>query len=169
METVPQQEIERKWILKCLPSNIIFNEVITIQQYYVKIDGKPCRIRYSSYHNDPDPENVKTEVIHKENVGYGSNIEHHYNITREEADSIIDALPIEDRIYVHKVRYVKNYDGYKVEIDNFYGVTLIMMEVEVPHIDFPIVFDELIEKEILMEVTGNKNFNNYNLTANVFR
>lgn len=166
MENKQEQEIERKWLLKRIPL-VDFDQVIHIQQYYVTIDGKPCRIRYSS--NPDETEKVTTEVIHKENIGYGHNIEHHYSITREEADKIIDAIPIGDRIYVHKIRRVKYFDGYKIEVDEFYGVTLIMMEVEVPYIEFPIVFNELVQKEILMEVTGNENFNNFNFASNVFQ
>lgn len=156
MKSRQEIEIERKWLLKNKP-NLEWDNVISISQCYVMIDGKPCRIRYSTTKDEKS-----IEVIHKEKTGYGTSIEHHYDITHEKAEEITSSAGNDIKV-VLKIRYVKNYDGYKIEIDDHQIIKLVTMEVEVPYIDFPLEFDEEIKKEIILETTGNAAFDNSNL------
>ena len=165
-------ENERKWIMKSLP-NLQWEDKIYIDQYYIMYDGKPHRVRFnyelniwfrtSSGKNERKLRSV--EFLHKEKIGKGQNIEHHINISYDEAKQLIKTAS--KRIV--KVRYIYQ-EEHKFEIDVFLHsiyprVGLTMMEVEIENIEQEIVFPFKIEELIKEEVTGLTNFDNYSLAT----
>jgi CYTH domain-containing protein len=64
-----------------------------------------------------------------------------------------------------KKRYVHECNGLKFEIDSIDGIELVMLEVELEHIDQPITFPDEIAKQIVGEVTGIKGFSNFALAT----
>lgn len=150
-------EKERKWLLKRLPRDITPDEEISIIQYYK--DGKRYRrevMRGGGVHG----RTIYTRIIKTKaalGVNYETNIEeigftefneHRHNDTNKE---------------ISKTRYVYEFKQGKIEIDEFDNLTLIIMEVENVDMEDIINFPLAIEREILMEVTGDTKFDNFNL------
>ena len=158
-------EIERKWVMRSLPS-VKWDDKIYIDQFYLMHYGKPHRIRFS-YENDiwirtssgrQERKLRSTEFIHKEKVGKGENKEHHITVSYEEAQELAKKATRR----VTKVRHVFH-DDVKYEVDVFLNVTLVMMEAEVETMTQELFIPERIQPEILAEVTGQNGFDNYNI------
>lgn len=148
-------EKERKWLLKKLPELNNLLTVINITQYYK--DGWRYRMEHEA---GKTPEFIK---LKKQKIEKGVNKE-----VDIEKISQIDFYnnrigSREDRREIIKKRYVLTIEDRKFEIDLFHGLTLIIMEVENISAEEKIIFPEEIEKVLLMEVTGNSKFDNYNL------
>ena len=156
-----QDEIERKFIMRNMP-NIEWHDVIYITQYYVDIDGKPHRIRFSydCLFEESKGKFRALEFIWKEKVGKGHNKEHHKDISLKEAEALIKKATR----CVNKIRFVHKAD-FKYEVDNFIDIHLVGMEVEVPSLDTFLSIPKKIEEEILTEVTGHPGFDNYNIAV----
>jgi CYTH domain-containing protein len=154
MEKRTEIEKERKWVLKDLPA-LAFSKIINITQYYK--DGWRYRMEQEFGKN---PEYIK---LKKEKVAEG--------INKEVDIETIDAVDyhnnkfgtIKDRREISKKRYVYEYEGKKFEVDVFNSVSLTMLEIEGIEMKDKINFPPEIEKMILIEVTGNKKFDNYSL------
>ena len=147
--------------MSCMP-NIEWHDVIYIIQYYVDIDGKPYRVRFSfDCHDGVTKGKFRAlEFIWKEKVGKGHNKEHHQDISLKEANELCHKA----KARTLKIRYVHKAD-YKYEVDKFLEATLIGMEVEVPSLDTFLFIPKKIEEEILTEVTGHPGFDNYNIAV----
>lgn len=143
-------EFERKWLLKKKPK-IKFDSKILIIQFY--LDG--LRYRSSYYNNKGTYEKIK-----KVSIGIGHNEE--LNCEQITSKEWWKNYKLAEKV-ITKTRFIKNSNGLKFEIDIFSKLSLIMMEVEDVQLTDSIAFPTEIEKEIIMEVTGLKEFNNYNL------
>lgn len=146
-------EKERKFLLKKLPVFEKYDKIENISQHYA--DGW----RFRSTFNIAGKE-IKYEKLRKQKQSDGVNIE----LEVEEIDVAHFTYGMEhsDRS-ITKDRYTVYYKGNKFEMDYFYNMSLVICEVEDVDIDQDIEWPPEIEKQMLMEVTGNPKFDNFNL------
>lgn len=149
-------EIERRWILRNLPNEAMKESVLSIEQYYDVTDAGV--IRYRSWHNVKTPGEVHYEKIIKLPVSKGISTEEHFPV---DSDTFHKSLH-NDMRYIAKTRYVLHC-GMKFEIDVFNDFSLIILECELNNLDEKIIFPDWLEKEIIAEITGMKEFSNYNM------
>jgi CYTH domain-containing protein len=147
------KEIERKFLLKRFPRLEKINTVYQIDQWYHS-DG----YRYRKQVEIPtgDIEIFKTK---KTNISKGINQEEEVTLTLSE----FSELDLSNSLHINKTRTVIKYKGHKFEIDKYNGINIIILEVELKDLDENIYFPKYIEKEILYEVTGIKEFSNKKL------
>jgi len=153
-----QEEMERKFLLKKLPyltADVIYN----ITQYYK--DG--LRYRHSWI---VGTSSIGTfEKIRKTKITTGHNIEteietiDHIQFNKNKYGSA------QERHEIKKKRHVFTYNDKKLEVDVFEDLNLIIMEVEDVTLNEIIKFPPQIENVILLEVTGLKQFDNYELAS----
>lgn len=151
-------EIERKYLLKKVPSNIRWDVIYDIKQYYVS----DYRIRIQTntesgetkwYYNQKtatdDPmvyKEVEREITYEDFWRYISN---------------------RDSKIIQKTRYVKYFgdDGLKAEVDDFVGMKLVIAEVEIPSVDYQFDLPKLIKDNLILEVTRYVEFKNRRLAV----
>jgi CYTH domain-containing protein len=154
-------EIERKFLLKNLPEVITTNkvkyDVIKIIQFYLKIDGIWQRYRISE-----GKINIKYTHTIKHSISLGVFQEDEKEITREEFNDKMAKHSKGARV-IQKTRYVVKYKGLKFEIDVYKNLKLVTLEVELPKISHVYETPKFITQEILMELTGMRQFSNFNL------
>ena len=154
-------EIERKWLLKRLP-NWDYDYVLSIAQYYVenKLSGLPFRLRMSTNTNTGQTSYYHTE---KKPISRGVFEEIERKLTMQEFEELVQLHPVHKAII--KDRHVKLFDGHKYEIDTYKNITLTTLEVEFATEDTQIALAEVITHEMIMELTGIKEFSNYALAV----
>lgn len=150
-------EIERKFLLKNLPelaSNI--SSMMRIVQYYDA--DTPWRYRKEQWYEDK-----KYFKQMKEYQGNGKSLES--DMIRISQDEFTEGLIRNTPHFITKVRYdyVVPDPKVKMTIDKFLNIHLLLLEIEVPEIDYPVVLPPLLREQIIDEVTGNPNFSNKNL------
>lgn len=150
------QEIERRFLLKFLPTIIKPSYTLDIKQYYLDVEGERRRLRFSRKRYDTTPHDL--EYIHKNTK---KQIELHYDITHSEAE----VLKEQAHKVTSKVRRVFITDNHKFEIDCISGIDFILMEVELEQNDQEIIFPNFIKECIACEVTGIKELSNYSLAT----
>jgi CYTH domain-containing protein len=155
-----QIEIERKWLLYGYPqvtSKLKQDEIISIEQFYT-----PEGLRYREERRDYLQlwsERYKYWRMKKVKLG---------ECTYEEQD--ITSLTMDeyhnikkpDYPTITKRRIVYKHEGshLKFEVDDFWPLRLITLEVELPSADFQFEMPANIQKQIIMEVTGKVEFSN---------
>jgi len=154
-------EIERKFLIKSIPSRKP-DEIIEIFQWYYKNDqGIWERVR--SCYSD-----IKGfYFIHtiKKSISPGVNEEDEKIITSQDFNEFIKKCKLGQSRYISKERLVFIEGDLKWEVDVFNnGHHLIIAEVELPEEDYPVVIPKFIKDKLLMEVTGMKQFGNRNLS-----
>jgi CYTH domain-containing protein len=160
---MPVIEIEKKFILKSLPSREA-DYIFDIDQYYYKNkDGVWERAR--TYHNDK----LGDRWIHtiKKSISKGVNLEDEKDLTQEEWSNFIKKCkkPGNQGRFIQKRRYVFSHNNLKWEVDEFLsGYSLIVAELEIPSPRYRFEIPDFIEKVLLLEVTGLKQFSNRNLS-----
>jgi CYTH domain-containing protein len=147
------KEIERKFLLKRFPRLEKINTVYQIEQFYHH-DG----FRYRKQIELPTQKVVffKTK---KTNLSKGVNQEEETSLTSEE----FDQLDLSNSLHIKKTRTVIKYKGHKFEIDKYDGINIIILEIELKDLEEKIIIPKYIDKEILYEVTGIKEFSNKKL------
>lgn len=153
-------EIERKFLLKKLPTEMFDktkHEVIKITQFYLMIDGIWQRYRIAEY-------KTKIKYIHtiKHSISTGVFQEDEKEVTREDFNEKM-ALYSKNSKVIEKIRYVVKFKGLKFEMDVYKNISLVTLEVELPKIDHVYKTPNAISKVVLMELTGMKQFSNFNL------
>ncbi len=148
------KEIERKFLLKRFPRLEKINTVYQIEQWYHH-DG----FRYRKQIELPTQKVVffKTK---KTNLSKGVNQEEETSLTSEE----FDQLDLSNSLHIKKTRTVIKYKGHKFEIDKYDGINIIILEIELKDLEEKIIIPKYIDKEILYEVTGIKEFSNKKLS-----
>lgn len=159
MET--KLEIERRWLLKCLP-DIKYKEIHEISQHYYNNE----RYRSSRVIIDDIYLNTKYFLTKKETVSPGVNKEDERSILGEH---FLAGVKLANKA-IFKTRYIYEYYGKKFEIDAFIFSntnvpSLYIMEVELNDINEEVHIPAFIEHQIIMEVTGFEQFRNYNLAC----
>jgi CYTH domain-containing protein len=147
------QEIERKFLLKRFPRLAKINTVYQIEQWYHS-DG--FRYRYQVEIPTGDIHIFKTK---KTNISKGVNTEEETTLTPEE----FQQLDLANSLHIKKTRTVVKHKGHKLEIDKYEGMNIVIMEIELNDINEKYSLPKYIEKEILYEVTGIKEFSNKSL------
>jgi len=158
-------EIERKFLLKNVPN---FNrkeiEKHLIHQIYVDVKGVITRFRMSEKFNtkgsEPEVERHYIQCV-KKVLSPGVFEEIEKEITQEKFRDMCH----EDHTYIIKTRYVYEHGGLKWEVDEYHDVKLVTLEVELDDINQDITIPEIIEKEVIVEVTGQRVFSNQNLSV----
>lgn len=146
-------EIERKFLLKRFPRLEKIDNVFKIKQWYHS-DG----FRYRHQTEVPINE-IKILKTKKTNLSKGINREEETTLTEQEFNEI----NLTNSLYIEKTRTVIKYKKRKFEIDNYENMNVIILEVELNDINDIIFFPKYIEKEIIYEVTGIKEFSNKKL------
>jgi len=158
-------ETERKWILRKDPKIIQMPDAnYHIYQKY-GIDGwryrEQSEVSSFSIRNGIDtfhpPVYYKTK---KTPVGKGANEEEEYVITKEEFD---ECGPVKSSI--SKFRRVYKIGELKFEVDVFEGIHLVILEVELRSLEQKFDMPDFLQKLIIYEVTGIKEFNNSSLSS----
>jgi len=147
------KEIERKFLLKRFPKLEKINTVYQIQQWYHS-DG--FRYRYQVEIPNGDVKIFKTR---KTNISKGVNQEEETILSQNE----FNELDLSNSLSVKKIRTVVKYKGHKLEIDKYEGLNIVILEVELEDLNEKIPMPKYIDKEILYEVTGIKEFSNKSL------
>jgi CYTH domain-containing protein len=151
-------EIERKFLLKRMPKFLAKDvKVYQIIQIYVEIEGKINRFR--------SMENLRDETISyvhciKTKISDGV----YEEVEKEIGEWIFDKMIKRPHRFIIKKRTVYLDNCLKWEIDEYDGISLITLEVELEDINQPINIPNIIQKEIIAEVTGKKEFSNYSLS-----
>jgi CYTH domain-containing protein len=143
-------EKERRWLLKQLPE-LQWDQVIEIIQIYVDGFRYRCSLEKGK---------LTYEKIKKVAIGIGHNEE--IDVEEITLEQWQEVLPFAER-FMQKTRYVKNQNGYKFEIDVPTKIRLVMLEIEGVEMTDIINFPVEISFYLIMEVTGIKELNNYNL------
>lgn len=163
----PHLEIERKFILKRLPKRVVEKykkglNVLDIVQYYFFIDNIWQRYRVVQQ------EGKKTKFIHtiKEAVSPGI----YKELENSVKESEFEKKRKEHRknyAVIRKTRYVVKHKGLKFEIDVYSDLSLVILEVELPSLNHAFEYPQGLFEEIVIEVTGMKQFSNFNLALKV--
>jgi CYTH domain-containing protein len=148
------KEIERKFLLKRFPKLDKISSVYQIQQWYHH-DG----YRYRHQVDIPNG-NITIYKTKKTNLLKGVNLEEETTLTLDE----LKAIDLSNSPSIKKIRTVVKYKGLKFEIDKYEGINIVILEVELKDIEQKINIPKYIEKEILYEVTGIKEFSNKSLS-----
>ena len=152
-------EIERKFLLKTLPIEIIHDDRIEIVQHYFKTKNKWERIRRS---------------ITNDNVIYHHTIKN--SISKGVCEEIEKEInDIEYQFYlnkcskmINKTRFIYNIDNnLKWEVDKYTHINLIVAEIEIPDINHKVKLPNWIKDRLIMEVTGIKEFSNRSLADKI--
>jgi CYTH domain-containing protein len=152
-------EIERKFLLKRVP-RLLAKDVTPyeLMQIYVEIDGKINRFRRTE-----NLRNKEVSYIHCVKTKISDGV--YEEIEKEINEWIFDRMVKRPHRFIVKRRTVYVDESLlKWEIDEYDGMSLITLEVELDDINQPINIPEKIEKEIIAEVTGKKEFSNYSLS-----
>jgi CYTH domain-containing protein len=158
-------EIERKFLLKRLP-NEKPNDIIKMDQWYLNVDGTFERVRQRQRKS-----NGTIDWIHtiKEFVDEMSNIETEKFISIDEYHEFIKKCkdPSSDARYIQKNRLIYQVGDDTWEVDQFLETSLIVAEIEIPTRDYEVKIPEFINKTIICEVTGIREFSNKNLSDKI--
>lgn len=154
-------EIERKFLLRNIPKQIAECQdttVLLLEQFYVPY--KYGTIRYRRTLNWKTREQFFEKII-KNAIEPGINIEEILTCTEDE-------YWLESKKQVKKISKFRHIltVGYKLEIDYFKDMHLIVLEIELNTADdlkTELHLPLWLKDEIIVEVTGMKEFSNYNL------
>ena len=147
-------EIERKFLLKRFPRLEKINTVLQIEQWYHS-DG--FRYRHQTEIMTGNVEIFKTK---KTNISKGVNLEEETILSQKE----FDELDLTNSLHIKKTRTVVKYKGHKLEIDKYESMNIVILEIELQDIEETILLPKYIEREIIYEVTGIKEFSNKKLS-----
>lgn len=159
----PKMEYERRFLLKSLPK-LEYDKMLHITQLY----GGGSRYRRTTTFDGPlrmDMESKDHKFVKemKSSLGFGVNSETpEIPLTYNQYTRLAKTC---DK-YVEKYRYIWSYGGFKWEIDDFRDVKLVICEVEAPDEKTlkAISIPKDLQDYVIKEITGEKEFANYNLT-----
>ena len=163
MDLTTKLEIERKYLLKSIPKTKKDKVVKSIEQYYLTLeDGRTGRIRKSTMLG-------KSEyyLTIKQKKGEGVYLEEEGLITKQE---YIDFLSKAKKGLKKKRILIQDDVGLIWEVDVFKGMRLVIAEVELPSEDYKVEIPNFIQKVLIKDVTGIKEFSNSSLaTKNIVK
>jgi len=156
-------EIERKFLLKAMPDTLP-TEIIKIDQFYFKNkEGVWERVRQC----DSNVNGKKWVHTIKNRISEKSCEEIEKEITKKEFDKF-KRLCYGNRTkskHIKKDRWIFPDGELKWEVDLFKdNYHLVIAEIEIPTEDFALNIPDFINKKILLEVTGMKQFSNRSLS-----
>jgi len=153
-------EIERTFLLKQIPNCNDYPK-LEMLQHYVHIGDDRFRVR-ATYQEGKETYYDKT---YKKFLSEGVYDEKIIDLTKKE----FHELSKHSHKSIAKQRIVvPTVYGLKWEIDVFdYPLTLVLAEIEIPHIGYEIIMPDFIKDALLMEVTHLRQFTNYALAIPV--
>jgi CYTH domain-containing protein len=146
------EAVEKKWILKRIP-NIKWDKILFIYQFYSE-NG----FRYRSV-TDKSTEKIEYYKIKKTSSNGILNVTETFPCDLAEFEREIKL----SSKFISKLRHIKHYNNFMIEVDMFTNITLTIMEIDLPNYDLPVNFPKEIESVIIKDITGDLNFNNKNL------
>lgn len=157
-------EMERKFVLRNKPFYFErFKYPQEIEQFY-----SPSEKGIIRYRRNFNNSGVQYEKIVKISIAKGVNTEETFPI--DEVSFNAETNPIKNIMkYIRKTRYSMMFGPFKIECDVFYGMNLVMCELEFTDDRYlNTSIDDLglphwLRYEIIAEVTGMKEFNNYEM------
>lgn len=159
------REIERRWVIKHLPHDLVdTGKFLHIFQYYTPTG----RYRYVTPHKNFVPQH-SDEIYYrtlKTYVAPGINDEAENSVTKQDFEEVIKTA----KSMIRKYRYLFDYGGLTFEFDGLVlddkdnYPTLWIMEVELKSMDQHIDMPDSIRKVLIKEVTGDKVWSNYSLS-----
>lgn len=166
-----KKEIERKFLLKDFPILPKIDEIQQINQYYYLEDGIWKRIRRI------DSNIFGCMFLHTiKSYQDGITYEDERYVEYDEYISLVKTIiqPEYQTRFINKTRYIMltgvdaDYEdnerkNIKWEIDNF-NYKLVIAEIELPSLDFPIDIPKPIKDKIIYEVTNISEFSNRSLS-----
>lgn len=155
------KEIERRWLLRRPP--LIGAEIprINIAQYYVIEDDENIRYRMSINWDDSKPNKKYYKTIKHKTDTEGEWDEYEEEISEKDFNKAIKMNPKSPKVL--KTRYLIKDGDLTWELDEFINMNITILEVELSDIDEDIKIPDSLEKYIITEITGNDEFQNYNL------
>lgn len=160
MGTKNNLEIERKFLLKKVPDFWEESSRYYIHQIYVNVNGVTTRFRMTEKLGGDENLTRKYVQCNKRLISPGVFEEIESEITHE----IFRDMCHKEHSYIVKVRHVYEHGGLKWEVDEYSDVALVTLEVELEDINQEITIPEVIKKELIAEVTGQKEFSNQSLS-----
>lgn len=155
------REIERRYLLKKMPTGVRWDDILDIVQYYIDIDGITWRLRLTfSLFNEGEPQ---IEFLHKVFNGTGDFTEVIKEIEGNEVSKLIDQA----HKVLHKIRFIHKDGDLKFEVDQISGVEFTMLEVELTDINQEFVIPEVLREHIAVEITGIKELSNASLAKKI--
>jgi len=161
-------EIERRFLLKKSNESLLREigcDVFLITQYYVQEEGNIVRYRRKEkFYNKNSDWSVKYYKTVKKYISLGT-----FEEIEEEVDREIVVNAIQSNVgkvrCVSKYRYIVNDEkqDLKFEIDLF-NFSIVILEVELPNINHEFKMPPFLQDSIILEITGQKEFSNYNLS-----
>jgi CYTH domain-containing protein len=156
-------EIERKYLLKGMP-DVEPSEKIKIQQFYFKNkEGIWERARQMDY-----GQGVKI-FVHtiKTRISDIANDEQEKTLTVEEFEKFKKKCRKYrgNSRFLKKERWIYPMGELKWEIDLFKDdINMVIAEIEIPSEDYEVEIPEYVQKKLLMDVSGMKQFGNRSLS-----
>ncbi len=156
-------EIERKWLLKRLPIEPA-DDVLDIKQWYMEVNGIYERVRKITY-LDKTFDFIKTIKTPIDEMTYE---EDENPILPNEYDDFVEKCKESDTSYfLHKKRHIYMNGDDKWEVDQYMEFDLVMVELEMPTKTYEFEIPEHILDEMIIEVTGKKEFSNLSLAEKI--
>ena len=103
--------------------------------------------------------NVEIFKTKKTNISKGINQEEETILSQSE----FNELDLSNSLYIKKTRTIVKYKGHKLEIDKYDSMNIVILEIELQDLEENILLPKYIEREIIYEVTGIKEFSNKKL------
>lgn len=160
-------EIERKFLLRQLP-DISWNDILSVDQFYLK-NPKNYWDRYRKLESKINNKIFYQHTI-KKTVSKGISSEEETLMTREvfEKNVALCFSSNKEAKYLSKIRHIFIIDDLKWEVDLFLNQTgLIIAEIEIPKLDYPLELPNFIKENMIMEVTNLKQFSNRSIAKNI--
>lgn len=151
-------EIERRWVIKCLP-DLKFDDLLHITQYYTPWG------RFRKSYNGSVFTYYHTV---KKTISAGVNEEIEETISKDDYENAIkNATSI-----ITKHRYKYKHDGLVYEFDGMFFKndnvpTFWVLEIELRHINQKIEMPENIKSVVIKEITGDKAFSNFTMSTKI--
>lgn len=161
---MPKIEIERKFLLKSLPT-IPPDKSIEIDQFYLK-NSKGIWERVRKWEVDEDIKyihTIKKSISKLENIEDETEVsEDFYLLFKSKCESSKDSR------FIKKTRHIFSHGELIWEIDEFHnGYKLIIGEIEIPKKDYKLQIPKYIKDLVLLEVSGMVQFSNRNLSLSI--
>jgi len=153
-------EIERKFLLKRLPIEPP-SEVLLIKQWYMDVNGVMVRVRKVEF-NDGSFDFIKTIKTPIDEMTYEEN--ESQMLPKDFYDFVDECLVSDNSYYIAKKRHIYVNDNDKWEVDQYLDFDLVVAELEIPHKEYSFEIPEHIKDELIMEVTGKREFSNFSLS-----
>ena len=162
MSETTEIEIERRFLLKKLPSNVKWTRKLDITQHYLSDKDADEVVRIRRTLETKKRKTVSVEYMHttKTRVSDMAVIEKEVNLTYDEYYDLLLA----SKRKIGKYRYIKKVGKLKWEIDVFTSLNLIIAEIELPNEEHDLEIPEWLKEVMLLEVTGMHQFSNSNLS-----